>query len=505
MATGWRRRLASWAQLDNVSRPDRSNFSRSAHSERSTMMAREVDDIVLSSTLWSELRSHLLSAANRPGRGTGNEQMAFILAAPNVSASRIRLVGHELLRAQPTDLDHQSPSAISPNGQFVATALTRCRREGWSLIEVHSHPFDSAPQTTFSGIDWSNDRMKMPRLASMLPEPFYHATIVVGQNSLDAHYYQRTTGAILPVRQVTIVGGACGDSPVLRHLPSSTSALNSVRPPEVRHSRQLPLLGAATQEAFSKARIAVVGLGGLGSFVASELAYLGVGHLTLIDPDRIELSNLNRLIGAGPQDIGRQKVDVFRELIERVAPNVGVTAVAAPLLDNTALDQAKTADLLLGCVDGHGARLSLNHLSLRYLIPLIDAGTGAKPGTDRGSAKLGGQVQVVAPGFGCLECRGFIHAQRAAYDLAPPGVQEYERAHGYGTEEAAPSVIFLNGVVASMQVALAVRILSAGSGHEYVTPKLVIYDAQAQRTFTAGVSYSPECATCGTDGVVGVA
>lgn len=467
-------------------------------------MKLEVHDIVLSSSLWLQLRDHLLPTGDETGQGS-NEQLAFVLAAPNVSAARIRLVGHEVLLARPTNLDHQSPSAIRPDGQFVADALTRCRQEGWSLIEVHSHPFDSGPRTTFSGIDWSNDRVKMPRLASMLPEPFYHATIVVGQNSLDAHYYQRATGAIQPIRQVTIVGGVREDSPVLRHFPSSTSVLGSARRQEVRHSRQLPLLGAATQEAFSKARVAVVGLGGLGSFVALELAYLGVGHLTLIDPDRIELSNLNRLIGAGPKDVGRHKVDVFREFIGRVAPNVGVSALAAPLLDSAALDHAKAADLLLGCVDGHGARLSLNHLSIRYLIPLIDAGSGARPGTGSRTAKLGGQVQIVAPGFGCLECRGFIHAQRAAYDLAPPAVQEYERAHGYGTEEAMPSIIFLNGVVASVQVALAVRILSDGSGHECATPKLVIYDAQAQRAFPATVSYSPECATCGIDGVVGVA
>ena len=206
-------------------------------------MTLEVHDIVLSSSLWLQLRDHLLPTDDGPGRWSNNEQLAFILAAPNVSASRVRLVGHELVLAQRADLAHQSPSAIGPDGQFVADALTRCRQEGWSLIEVHSHPFESGPRTTFSGVDWSNDRMKMPRLASMLPEPFYHATIVVGQHSLDAHYYQRTTGAILPVRQVTIVGGTCGDSPVLRHFPSSTSTLNSVRSPEVRHSRQLPLLG----------------------------------------------------------------------------------------------------------------------------------------------------------------------------------------------------------------------------------------------------------------------
>ncbi|MGH3990591.1 MAG: HesA/MoeB/ThiF family protein, partial [Pseudonocardiaceae bacterium] len=250
---------------------------------------------------------------------------------------------------------------------------------------------------------------------------------------------------------------------------------------------------------------AVIGVGGLGSFVALELAYLGVGHLTLIDPDRVEPSNLNRLIGAGPDDVGRYKVDVFREVIERVAPKVAVTAVAAPLLDSGALNHAKAADLLLGCVDGHGARLSLNHLSVRYLIPLIDAGAGARIETDGLAGRLGGQVQVVAPGIGCLECRGFINPQRAAYDLAPPEVQEYERDHGYGTEEAAPSVIFLNGVVASIQVAETVRILGVGPGQKYVTPKLVVYDAQAQRTFPAAVRHSPECATCGSHGVVGVA
>jgi molybdopterin-synthase adenylyltransferase len=478
-------------------------------------MTLEVDDIVLSSGLWTQLRNHLLLADdgladngladNGLGERGNDEQLAFILAAPNVSSSRIRLVGHELILALPADLDHQSPSAIAPDGRFVAETLTRCRQEGWSLIEVHSHPFDSGFRTTFSGIDWSNDRMKMPRIASMLPESFYHATIVMGQHSLDAHYYQRSTGEIVPVRQLTIVGGISEDSLVLRHVPASSSAPDSAGTLEERHSRQLPLLGISAQEAFSKAQVAVVGVGGLGSFVALELAYLGVGHLILIDPDRIELSNLNRIIGAAPQDVGRHKVEVFREVIARVAPNVEVTAIAAPILDGSALEQAKAADLLLGCVDGHGARLSLNHLSIRYVIPFIDAGTGARIGTDSISAKLGGQVQIVAPEIGCLECRGFIHAQHAAYDLAPPAVQEYERTHGYGTEEAMPSVIFLNGVTASMQVALAVQVLSEGSDHEYEMPRLVVHDARAQRTFPAAVSYSPECATCGIYGVVGVA
>ncbi|HEX8933839.1 MAG TPA: hypothetical protein VF788_06540, partial [Pseudonocardiaceae bacterium] len=62
-------------------------------------MKLEVHDIVLSSSLWSRLRDHLLPAQDDPVKWASNEQLAFILAAPNVSASRIRLVGHELLLA----------------------------------------------------------------------------------------------------------------------------------------------------------------------------------------------------------------------------------------------------------------------------------------------------------------------------------------------------------------------------------------------------------------------
>ena len=82
---------------------------------------------------------------------------------------------------------------------------------------------------------------------------------------------------------------------------------------------------------------------------------------------------------------------------------------------------------------------------------------------------------------------------------------EYERDHGYGTKEARPSVIFLNGVVASIQVAETARTFTATSVSKDVTPKLVIYDANTQRAFSAAVSYSPECATCGTHGVTGLA
>lgn len=461
-------------------------------------------DLVISSSLWANLLEHLFGSPEISTSGR-DEQLAFIFASPNVSEQRTRLLAHELVLAQPDDLEHQSGAGISPNGQFVASALTRCRQEGWSLIEVHSHPFDSSGHTTFSGIDWNNDQAKMPPLAEMFPRPFYHATMVVGQQSLDAHFYDRESASIRPVTKVIIVGRTDNANDIIRVLPTASSpAQIEAVTTSSRHERQIPLIGTDTQAALPKVSIAVVGLGGLGSFVSLELAHLGVGRIILIDHDSVETTNLNRLLGARASDVGRQKVDVFRDLIKEISPATTVTALAASILEPEVIQEAKSADLILGCVDNHGARLILNHLAIRYIIPFIDAGTGARVADGAAPSRLGGQVQVVAPGIGCLECRGFIDPQRAAFDLATPEMQAYERSHGYGTDDPAPSVIFLNGVVASMQVAETIRMLSPTLQAKFPSQTMVMYDALAQKSFSATSRPSFECVTCGADGVTGV-
>ena len=121
-----------------------------------------------------------------------------------------------------------------------------------------------------------------------------------------------------------------------------------------------------------------MGVGGLGSFVALELAHLGIGHLILIDPDRVEETNLNRLLGIGSGSIGQLKVEAYRQLIQRISPDDAGNRTAGVVYSETGVYYAKAADILFGCVDNHGARLILNQIAARYLIPYIDAGTGIK-------------------------------------------------------------------------------------------------------------------------------
>lgn len=457
-------------------------------------------EIVMTASFWQELRSHLIQLPES-GYAPVNEQLAFILAGRNESKDRLRLLAREILPAGPDDLVRQSPGGIAPTPEFVTTALNRCIAEGWSLIEVHSHPFQKGAGTTFSGIDWGNDERKLPGYAALLDAPFFHATMVVGQESLDAHYYDRATKRILPIQQIIIVGICAEKEQPLLCIPTTSGDQGTqFSAGDERHQRQELFLGHQTQMLLSQATVAIVGLGGLGSFAAYELAHLGIGRLILIDPDRVETTNLNRLIGTTTADVGVPKVEVYKRLVTQIAPALEVEALPLSIVDQKAQARAKEADVLLGCVDSHGARLVLNQLAIRYIIPFIDGGSGIRKAQGKMPFSIGGQVQVVMPGVGCLECRGFINAERAHFDLASPEEQQQERERGYGLDEVAPSVVFLNGVVASLQVAEVVFLL-AGSSLNQVTPPISLYNALGREVLPCKSQPSETCAACGADGV----
>jgi molybdopterin/thiamine biosynthesis adenylyltransferase len=329
---------------------------------------------------------------------------------------------------------------------------------------------------------------------------------VFGLTSLDAHYYDQGSSSITPIRRVMIRGLTSDGQPLVKTYHVDITAEDGRPFPNAeRYSRQIPLLGGEAQTALAASTIVIVGLGGLGSFVAMECAHLGIGHLILIDPDTVETSNLNRLIGATEAAQSEPKINVYDKIVRTISPQTRVTAIHGAILDAKALIQAKQADLLLGCVDNHGARLVMNFLAVQYAIPFIDAGTGVRLSKGGEITHAGGQVQLVLPNLGCLQCRDFIDIRQAAFDLAPPHVQQREIEHGYGTREPAPSVIFLNGVVASIQVAEAVKLItSAGKKNDSSAP-IILYNLLRQSVIRAESTAVDTCPTCGSDGIAGLA
>lgn len=219
-----------------------------------------------------------------------------------------------------------------------------------------------------------------------------------------------------------------------------------------RYNRQVLFFGEEGQHKISSTRVGIVGLGGLGSHIAQGLAYLGIMEYVLVDDDRVEDTNLNRLVGATPYDTkaNSHKVYVAERMIHSIKPDANITTIIKSLRSQEAIDSLITCPVIFGCVDHDAPRLILMELASAYESTLIDCATEIDK--DRGT--YGGRVIVAQPGDFCLDCAGQIDMEVAKEELKSPELRELSKKHGYGLgEEAiAPSVISINGVIAYLAI-----------------------------------------------------
>src|SRR5438105_378658 len=216
---------------------------------------------------------------------------------------------------------------------------------------------------------------------------------------------------------------------------------------KARSERQ-SFLGADSDDAFERIRVGIVGLGGGGSHIVQQLAHLGVGQFVLMDPDRIEESNLNRLVGATFADVqGKEwKVEIASRLIQGVNPEASVT-VAKERWQQSA-DLLKACDVVFGCVDSFAGRDELEKAARRYLTPYIDIGMDVHLQEDD-TYSVSGQVALSMPGEACLHCMNVLRPDLIAQEAAR-----------YGDAGARPQVVWPNGVLASLAVGLMVQLVS---------------------------------------------
>lgn len=222
-----------------------------------------------------------------------------------------------------------------------------------------------------------------------------------------------------------------------------------------RFDRNIRLFAREGQERVRSASIAVVGVGGIGTHVVQQLSLLGVGGLALIDPQEMDASNRNRYIGARYDDPipGTRKVDLGERIAHSIDPEIRVAKVFDSLVSHDAFRAIIEADYVFGCVDREGARLILNELCAAYERPYFDLASDILPGE---ILYYGGRVCVVWDGYGCLVCLGLLDLADAQQDLSgPEGRRDLEAIYGVDRSllgEPGPSVVSINGVVASLAV-----------------------------------------------------
>ena len=201
-------------------------------------------------------------------------------------------------------------------------------------------------------------------------------------------------------------------------------------------------------EYFRNKRVTIVGLGGGGSHIAQQLAHLGIGHFRLIDPQEIEASNLNRLVGATAQDVANRtpKVRIAERVIHGIRPwaEVQVAQTEWQLAD----DFVKDSHVVFGCVDGYRQRMYLESAARRFGLPFIDIGMDVSRLADAQCA-VAGQMILTLPGRPCMRCLGFLTQQRLDRE-----------ENNYGDAGINPQVVWTNGTLASLAVGAFVRLLT---------------------------------------------
>jgi molybdopterin-synthase adenylyltransferase len=217
-----------------------------------------------------------------------------------------------------------------------------------------------------------------------------------------------------------------------------------------RHDRQ-EFLGALSAGTLRALRVGVVGLGGGGSHVVQQLAHLGVGAIVGVDPDIVEDSNLNRLVGGTRDDVAAQlpKTAIAARLVAGLIEESDGAMHACRWQEAT--EALAQCDIIVGGVDSWRERAELEAFARRMLIPYIDMGMDVHaldPDHDHGFA-IGGQVVLSMPGRPCLWCLGLLNDDRLA-----------EEAANYGDVGAKPQVVWPNGVLASLAVGLIAQLVA---------------------------------------------
>lgn len=270
---------------------------------------------------------------------------------------------------------------------------------------------------------------------------------------------------------------------------------------EARFDRQILLFGRAGQEALERCYVAIVGLGGLGSHVSQQLAYLGVRRLAMIDMDMITSSSLNRVVGATPADAsdGRPKVEVASREAERILPSATISVVPETVISEAAFTMMKTADFIFGCLDDDPTRFVLNEFTQAYEIPYLDIATDTQTEAD-GSVGFGGRAVYCADGERCLICSGVL--DRRALEVGFSSARQREETEAiYGVPRpdlgaSGPAVVSLNGILASLAVTeFMVEQVGLRRAERYIEyrGKGGLFGARADRS-----APTPDCYYCTT-------
>lgn len=457
----------------------------------------ETWQLVMPEGLFARLHGHLFP-------GDGDEHGAVIVAGMSRTARGTRLLARDVRLAEdgrdfvPGDRGYRKLRA-----EFVANQIFPCRDERLVYLAVHNH--GGRGSVAFSDVDLASHERGYPALLD-IADGMPVGALVFAEDAVASDIWL-PSGRRISLERVTVVGRT------IRHLSPAPGALTASADPS--RDRQARLLGARGQAILQSLKVGVIGAGGAGSVVVELLARLGIGELVIVDPERVETSNLSRLVSAPElrslrwlsdarrpkvvqrigQFIAPTKVRLARRQVARASASTRVTALVGDIADEASARSFRDCDYLFLAADSMQSRLVFNALVHQYLIPGVQI--GAKAVVDEASGRLEQVFSVarpVRPGSGCLLCNGLISSVGLQREAETP---EERRDHRYVDEPdvVAPSVVTLNALAASSAVNdflfAATGLTQPGAESGYI-----LFDALTRKPYLDAPRACADCPEC---------
>lgn len=402
---------------------------------------------------WDVLERHLFP-------GDRDEHAAVLRCAVVRTRRESRLLVHDMVLAR-DGVDYvpgtRGYRRLTP--EFVLDAAESCAEDGLVYVAVHCH--GGRDEVAFSPTDLNSHARGYPALLDITGAPAVGA-LVFARNAVAGDIWP-AEGGTARVEELRVVG-----RPERRLHPAPITPARAAE----GYDRQARIFGDRGQGLLSQLRIGIVGLGGAGSLINEYLARLGVGELVLVDPDRIETSNLSRVVGAHRRDawgvltdesrpgwlqaLGRRlatpKVTIAARVSHQASSRTHVITMQRDVTDPEAADLLRGCDHIFLAADSHAARRLVDALTHQYFIP--NTQVGAKVNVDPDTGEILDMFSVSRmsyPGSGCLRCNGLILPRVLQEEALSDGERRRQR-YIDDDDIHAPSVITLNAVAAAHAV-----------------------------------------------------
>ncbi len=315
------------------------------------------------------------------------ETAAVILTRPVTNADgHVRLLATDVVAVPEHAYAERSMSALSITSDGYVPALARAEDEGATPLWFHTHPGEGAsPKPSRRDRRVDEELREVFRLRAGCTQ---YGSVIMSHADGQIRFSRclETDSGNVPIDRLLTVGPRLE---LVRNALAPDAELSPL------FDRNVRAFGGAVQRTLADLRVAIVGCGGTGSSVAEQLVRLGVRDLVLVDPDRLVMSNITRVYGSGPDDVGELKVDIAARHLRRIAPELRVDTIPLSITVEAAARQLGAVDVVFGCTDDNAGRPQHEPSATSRTIgcPMYTSSTNVTLSTQ--GRKLGARSEVV--------------------------------------------------------------------------------------------------------------